>query len=46
MQERADPVDYIARTQATYQKLGFPDYRWAHNDDAPPWTPLSRPVSE
>ncbi len=38
------PVDYIARTLATYRKLGFPDYRWARHDDAPPWTPLARPI--
>ena len=46
MQERADPVDYIARTRDTYRKLGYPDYQWARSDAAPPWTPLARPVAK
>ncbi len=39
------PVDYIAQTRETYRKLGYPDYRWAHNEEPPAWTPLSRPVA-
>jgi len=39
------PVDYIARTLATYRKLGYPDYRWARNEGVPPFAPLSREVS-
>lgn len=34
------PVDYIARTRALYDELGYAPYRWVVHDDEPPWTPL------
>jgi len=30
-----DAVDYIQKTRDSYASLGYPDYRWAHNLDAP-----------
>lgn len=41
-----DTVDYIAQTKATYSSRGYGEYRWAHNDDQPPWAPMSKPLSE
>ncbi len=41
-----DAVDYIAQTRATYASLGYGEYRWARNDDTPPWTPMSKPLSQ
>ncbi|MDP6374511.1 MAG: glycine/sarcosine/betaine reductase selenoprotein B family protein [Pseudomonadales bacterium] len=41
-----DPVDYIQRTREQYDDLGFPPYAWVYNEDAPPFTPLSVPLSE
>ena len=40
------PVDYIERTREQYEALGYPAYRWVHSEDAPPWTPLRKPVRE
>lgn len=42
----ADPIDYIERTREQYDALGYPAYRWVVNEDAPPFTPLARPLSE
>ena len=42
----ADPIDYIERTREQYEALGYPAYRWVVNEDAPPFTPLARPLSE
>ena len=41
-----DRVDYIQQTRDTYASLGYGEYRWAHNDEAPPWAPLAKPLSE
>lgn len=41
-----DAVDYIQQTRDTYSMLGYGEYRWAHNDDDPPWAPLPKPLSE
>ena len=41
-----DAVDYIEQTKRTYSSLGYGEYRWAHNEDAPPWAPLTKPLSE
>jgi D-proline reductase (dithiol) PrdB len=30
-----DVVDYIQKTRDSYASLGYPDYNWAHNADAP-----------
>lgn len=40
------PIDYIERTRAQYEALGYPAYRWVVNEDPPPFTPLARPLSE
>ena len=41
-----DPVDYIAQTQAAYDALGYPRYRWAHNPDPPAFVPPPKPLAE
>ena len=41
----SEPVDYIERTKAQYQSLGYPPYQWVENPDAPPFTPLAKPLS-
>ncbi len=38
------PVAYIPRTRDLYSD--FTPYRWVENDGAPPFTPLSKPISE
>lgn len=40
------PIDYLQRTRDQYDALGYPPYRWVHNDDTPPWTPLNKPLSQ
>ena len=40
------PVDYIQRTRDQYDALGYPPYAWVHSDSPPPFTPLSKPLSE
>ena len=40
------PVDYIKRITANYAALGYKTYQWVHNQDTPPWTPLTKPLSE
>lgn len=34
-----DAVDYIQKTRDSYASLGYPDYNWAHNPDAPTINP-------
>ncbi len=46
MESHQAPIDYIALTRRTYAGLGYPPYRWAHNEDSPPWATLSRPLRE
>ena len=46
MSNTRPPVDYIARTRAQYDALGYPPYRWVENSDAPPWAAVTKPVSE
>ena len=41
-----DPVDYIAQTQAAYDALGYPRYRWAHNPEATTLVAPSKPLAE
>jgi D-proline reductase (dithiol) PrdB len=41
-----EPVRYIERIQQLYQRLGYPAYRWAVNESTPPWTPVTKPLSE
>ena len=40
------PVDYIPRITAQYSGLGYGEYRWLESEEAPEWTPLSKPLSE
>lgn len=40
------PVDYIPRITAQYSGLGYGEYQWLESEDAPAWTPLSKPLSE
>ena len=42
----APPVDYIERTQTLYSSLGHPPYQWVANGDTPPWSPLTKALSE
>ena len=42
----SEPVDYIARTKALYASLNYPDYKWVTHTDAPPWSVLTKPLSE
>lgn len=46
MEPDGRPIDYIALTKATYDRLGYGSYRWASNDDPPSWAPLGKPLSE
>ena len=40
-----EPVDYVAVTRATYDRLGYPPYRWVANEGRPPWRPLRVPLA-
>ena len=40
------PVDYIERTREQYAAVGYPPYRWVHNEDEPPFAPVSKPLAE
>ena len=40
------PVDYIERTREQYASLGYPPYQWVHNEDAPPFAVVSKPLAE
>jgi D-proline reductase (dithiol) PrdB len=39
-------VDYIDVTLRTYDRLGYPAYRWAHSDEPPPWAALRKPLAQ
>ncbi|MGI9387420.1 MAG: glycine/sarcosine/betaine reductase selenoprotein B family protein, partial [Methyloligellaceae bacterium] len=39
-------VEYIRITRERYEKAGFTPYRWYHSDTPPPWTPMTKPLSE
>ena len=41
----AESIDYIERTRDQYASLGYPAYRWETIDEAPPFTPLSKPLT-
>ena len=44
---RQAPIDYIERTRAQYDALGFPPYAWIdQRDEPPPFEPISKPLSE
>ena len=40
------PIDYIALTRATYDRLRYQPYRWASKEDPPLWASLRKPLSE
>ncbi len=40
------PVDYIERTRAQYDALGYPPYQWVQEPAPPPFVPLEKPLSE
>jgi D-proline reductase (dithiol) PrdB len=40
------PADYILETRQLYDSLGYGAYRWAQRPEAPPWTPIAKPLSE
>ncbi len=40
------PIDYIERTRDQYAALGYPPYRWVELPEAPPFTPLAKPLRE
>ncbi len=40
------PVEYIARIRDNYARLGYKPYNWVVNAEAPPWAPLSKPLSQ
>jgi D-proline reductase (dithiol) PrdB len=40
------PVDYIPKIRNNYVRLGYKEYKWVVNDEAPAWKPLSKPLSE
>ena len=40
------PVDYIERTRELYAGLGYPPYGWVHSETPPPFTPLSKALSD
>jgi D-proline reductase (dithiol) PrdB len=39
------PIAYISRIRAMYARLGYEPYRWVENVGAPPWQPLTKPLS-
>jgi D-proline reductase (dithiol) PrdB len=42
----SEPVRYIERIGQLYQSLGYPAYRWAVGESPPPWTAVTKPLSE
>ena len=38
------PVEYIPRTRELYSE--YKPYQWVVNTDAPPWTPLRKPMAQ
>jgi len=41
---RQPPIDYIKRTRAQYEALGYPAYDWVQNTENPEFVPLKKPV--
>jgi len=40
------PVEYIQQTRRTYDKLGYPPYRWFHADSEPAFTKIGKPLAQ
>ncbi len=38
-------VHYMQAIRARYESLGYTPYRWFEADSAPPWQPMSKPLS-
>ncbi|MEM7098177.1 MAG: glycine/sarcosine/betaine reductase selenoprotein B family protein [Pseudomonadota bacterium] len=39
------PVDYIERTRAQYDALGYPPYQWVYNQTMPAFARIKKPLS-
>jgi len=39
-------VEYMRTIREKYSKLGYTPYGWHKADEAPPWTPLAKPLSD
>ena len=39
-------VEYMRTIREKYSKMGYAPYCWHEADEAPPWTPLAKPLSE
>lgn len=39
-------VEYIQHTLDMYSREGYEPYKWVRSNDAPPWQPLRKPLSE
>ena len=39
-------VEYMRTIREKYSKMGYAPYGWHEADEAPPWTPLAKPLSE
>jgi len=46
MPARRAPIDYLARTRAQYDALGYPPYRWVESDAPPPWAAVAKPLEQ
>ena len=40
------PVEYMRTIREKYSKLGYAPYGWHEATEAPPWTPLAKPLSD
>ncbi|MDP7548165.1 MAG: hypothetical protein QGF20_12805 [Alphaproteobacteria bacterium] len=39
-------IEYMRTIREKYSKLGYPAYGWHEAAEAPPWTPLAKPLSQ
>ena len=39
------PVQYIQVTTDRYTQLGYEPYRYFHAEEAPPWSPMNKPLA-
>ena len=39
-------VNYMQAIRARYERLGYTPYRWYEADDTPPWTAMTKPLSQ
>ena len=40
------PVEYIKSITERYNSLGYAPYQWYQAEEAPPWAPLEKPLSD